>query len=251
MTESKPTSIKFFSEGFKELEFLAKFSYPSTISAAASELNVKAWHVLRAFQLLNEELSNKPYIEQILSKHIAVLSNALNSHQEKGPFVVWLENYRISFAIEALFFQIKAFLDFFAIKVIEKALNMNSGLQTFKSKGSGSTRDPGRSFLDALQNNAPKESKIKAAAIVGIIGKHKPLWIDVVIRDRDKATHYGTLQTKITMNSGLLTVPITNFSFQIFFEENNLTEFNNSLAGNFLKFLEEILQEIRTIKQSY
>ncbi len=245
MTESKPTNIIFFSEGFKELEFLARYSYPSTIASAASELNVKAWHVLRAFQLLNEELNNKPYIEKTLSKHIAVLSNALKSHPEKGPLVVWLENYRISFSIEALFFQIKAFLDFFAIKVIEKALNMNSGLQTFKSKGSGSKYDPGRSFLDALQNNAPKESKIKAVAIAGIIEKHKPLWIDAVIRDRDRATHYGTLQTKITMNSGLLTGPITNFSFQTFFEENNLTEFNNSLVGHFLKFLEEILQKIQ------
>ena len=244
MTEIKPTQIHFFSEGFKEAKFLAKFSYPKTIAAAEYELDVKVWHVLRAFQLLNEELNNRAYIEKILSIHTNDLSGLLNKHADKGPYIVSFKNYRISFAVEVLFFEIKALLDFLAIGVIEKALNMHSGLQTFKSKGSGNDRDPGARFLDALENNSPKESKLKAAAIIRIIKRHKPLWIDAVIKDRDKATHRGTLETKITMNSGLLQSPITDFSFQTFFEENNMADFSNTLAKNFLEFLQEILQEI-------
>ncbi len=244
MNEPQPTSIVFCSEGFKEAEFLAKFSYPRTIAAVAYELNVKVWHVLRAFQLLNEELNNKEYIEKILSIHTNDLPGLLNKHPNKGPYIIFFKNYRISFAVEELFFEIKALLDFFAIGVIEKALNMRSGLQTFKSKGSGQTCDPGAKFLDALKNNAPNESKIKAEAIVAIIEKHKPLWIDAIIKDRNKATHYGTLQTKITMNSGLLRSPITDFSFQTFFEKANMADFSKALAKNFLEFLQEILQEI-------
>ena len=245
MTDIKPTQIHFFSEGFKEAEFLAKFSYPKTIATAVYEFDVKVWHVLRAFHLLNEELNNKAYIEKILSIHTNDLLGLLNSKPNKGPYIIFFKNYRISFAVEALFFEIKALLDFFAIEVIEKALNMHSGLQTFKSKGSGDKCDPGASFLDALENNSPKESKSKAAAIVEIIKRHKPLWIDAVIKDRNKATHRGTLQTKITTNSGLLQAPIAEIQFKTFFEENDMVEFSDTLAKtHFLEFLREILQEI-------
>lgn len=244
MDEVKPTSIVFFSEGFKEAEFLMSIRYPRTIADATHELNIKSWHVLRAFQLLNEEVGNKAYIEKIFSQHATDLFNSLNGQPGKGPYVLYFENYRISFCIEVLFFELKSFLDFFATKVIEKALNMNSGIHTFKSKGSGETCDPGAGFLEVLERNSPKESKAKAAAIIAIIKKHKLLWIDAVIKDRNKATHYGTLQAKITMNSGLLSPPITDFTFQIFFEESNLVEFSSTLSKNFIDFLKEILQEI-------
>jgi len=244
MNDIKPTQIHFFSEGFKEAEFLAKFSYPEAIVAAAYELNVKVWHVLRAFEVLNEELGNKAYVEKILSIHTSDLVGLLNKPPDKGPYVVYFNNYRVSFAVEVLFFEIKALLDFFATKIILKALKIDPYLHTFKSKGSGEEYDPGGRFLDVLENNSPKESKNKAAAIAGIIKKHKPLWIDAVIKDRNKATHKGTLQTKIAMNSGLLQTPITNLTFQTFFEEENMADFSNKLAKQFLEFLQEILQEI-------
>lgn len=244
MEELKPTHIVFTSAGFMEIEFLARFAYPPTIAPASSELEIKAWHVMRAFQMLNEELSNKPYIEKILSEHITDLTKAINGYPEKGPFLVWIRNYRISFATEALFFEIKAFLDFFATNVIAKALKMHSIPGTFKSKGSGADRDPGRRFLDALGRNVSNEYKEKAAAIAAIIERHKPLWIDSVIKDRDKATHGETLQTKITMNSGLLQAPLTDFTFQTLFEATDMIELSASLAKQFVQFLDEILKEI-------
>lgn len=244
MEEPKPIHIIFTSSGFMELQFLARFPYPATIAEASPELETKAWHVLRAFQMLNEELSNKPYIEKILSEHITDLTNAINSHPEKGPFLVWIQNYRISFATEALFFEIKAFLDFFATNIIAKALNMHSIPGTFKSKGSGADCDPGRRFLDALERNVSDEYKEKAAAIAAIIERHKPLWIDSVIKDRNKATHGGTLQTKITMNSGLLQAPLTDFTFQTLFETTDMVELSASVAKQFVQFLDEVLKEI-------
>lgn len=112
----------------------------------------------------------------------------------------------------------------------------------FKSKGNHS--DPGGKFLEALEKNAPKTSKQKAAAIAQIIKTHKPLWIDSTIKNRDHATHRGTLETKVKVNSGLVNAPITGFNFETFFDNNNLAKLNQSIAQNFIQFIQEILLEI-------